>query len=65
MQALKELNIKHLVFIDIETVRNSKELVIDSPEFDAWAYLKRRGNVEVTDVDLQKSYVKESKNSIC
>lgn len=58
MKALKQLNLKHLVFIDIETVRVTKELELDTPLFDSWEYLKRRNGE--TDVELQESYVKEA-----
>lgn len=58
MKALKDINLKNLVFIDIETARVSKELEMDTPLFDSWEYLKRRNGE--TDVELQESFIDEA-----
>lgn len=45
MKALRSLNLDNVVFIDIETARVVKELKIDTPLFDSWAYTKSRENL--------------------
>ena len=54
MKVLKNLDLKNILFIDIETVRLHQQLDIDSPMFDAWAYSKRKKNE--TDQELQQLY---------
>ena len=58
MKALRKLNLKNLVFIDIETARVEKELSEDSPMFDSWEYTKRYDNLSLT--ELKESFKKES-----
>lgn len=58
MRALKKLNLKDVLFIDIETSTAVPELKIDTPLFDSWAYkVKSQGldNQQVID-----SYAKEA-----
>jgi DNA polymerase elongation subunit (family B) len=54
MKVLKKINIKNILFIDIETSTSVKELDINSSLFDAWAYVKRRNNE--TDEELVEMY---------
>lgn len=46
MKALKELNLKDIIFIDIESARIVKELEIDTPLFDSWEYKKRNEKLD-------------------
>ncbi len=58
MKALKKLNLKNLIFIDIETARVEKELKEGTPMFDSWEYTKRYENFDL--IELKNSYIKES-----
>ena len=58
MKALKKLNLKNLVFIDIETARVEEELQEGTPMFDSWEYTKR--NDKLTLDELKESYKKEA-----
>ena len=42
MKVLRELNLKNIVFIDIETASIVEELELDTPLFDSWAYSSSR-----------------------
>lgn len=57
MEALKKIDLKNVVFLDIETAREQKVLELDSPQFDSWAYSNRK-DPDISDKDLQESYVK-------
>lgn len=56
----QRINIENTLFIDIENVRRSKELIVDSTEYDL--YQKKRRNREtdefLTDEELKKDYEK-------
>lgn len=54
MRALKRINIKDILFFDIETSTRVKELEIDTPLFNSWEY-KMRKNGE-TDKELVQMY---------
>lgn len=56
MYALKKLNLKDVIFIDIETARLVKELEIDTPLFDSWQYKVRKE----TNDEVISSYNKEA-----
>lgn len=56
MKLTKKLNLKNLVFLDIETVRLNETLDLNSPEFEAWKYQNRREFPNATDVELQDLY---------
>jgi 3'-5' exonuclease len=55
MNALKNINLEDLIFLDIETARLEKELPLDSPMFDSWKYSHGK-DPNTTDLDLQASY---------
>ena len=46
MKALRNLNLNNVVFIDIETAPIVKELQLDTPLFDSWAYKKKKDNLD-------------------
>lgn len=58
MKVLKKINLKDILFIDIETSTTTKELDINSSTFDAWAYTKRRNNE--TDEELVAMYADQA-----
>jgi len=58
MKILKKVKIENILFLDIETSTNSKELDLSSSEFDAWAYKKRRNGE--TDEELAQLYKDEA-----
>lgn len=58
MKVLKKINLKDILFIDIETSTTTKELDINSSTFDAWAYTKRRNGE--TDAELLEMYVNQA-----
>lgn len=58
MRELKRIKIKDVLFIDIETSTNVKELQPDTPLFDSWEYKKRRNGE--TDDDLVASFADEA-----
>lgn len=60
MKITSKLNLKHLIFIDIETVRQNEELDVNSVEFDAWKYQNQREFPNATDVELQEMYIKSA-----
>lgn len=53
MKILKTLDAENILFYDIETARVVKELELDSPLFDSWAYKKRKENITDNDQLLQ------------
>lgn len=59
MKILKSLKEKDLVFYDIETARLFKELPLDSPYFDSWAWKKRKEGI-TDNLQLQETYKNES-----
>lgn len=59
MKTLKKIKPEDCIFFDIETARVQKELEIDSPLFDAWAWKKRKEKVTDNE-ELQKTYADES-----
>jgi 3'-5' exonuclease len=59
MEALRKVDLKNVVTLDIETARKHETLEIDSPEFDSWSY-KVNKNGEMTDVEIQESYVDQA-----
>lgn len=59
MEVLKKIDLKNVLVLDIETARLHKELPLDSPDFDSWAY-KVNKTGEMTDKEIQESYVREA-----
>ena len=55
MKELKKLDETRLIYYDIETAPLVKELVIDTPLFDSWAYKVRKKD-DLTDVEVVASY---------
>lgn len=60
MKVTSKLNLKNLVFLDIETVRLNETLDLNSVEFEAWKYLNKREFPNATDVELQELYVNKA-----
>lgn len=60
MKVTSKLNLKNLVFMDIETVRQNEELSIDSVEFDAWKYQNMREFPNATNEELQELYINKA-----
>ena len=65
MRVLKKINIKDILFFDIETSTTVKELEIGSPLYHAWSYKKSkdRGHDDddtIWDKKLQESYKNEA-----
>ena len=60
MKLIKSLNLKDLVFLDIETVRRNDVLELDTEEFNAWKYQNAREYPNATDVELQEMYVNKA-----
>lgn len=58
MRALKRINIKDVLFFDIETSTSVKQLEIDSPLFNSWEYKKRKKGE--TDEELVQMYADEA-----
>lgn len=58
MKVLKKIKIRNILFIDIETSTTHKQLDINSPTFDAWAYKQRRNNE--TDEELAQMYLDQA-----
>ena len=55
MKELKKLDETRLIYFDIETAPLVKELVLDSPLFDSWAYKVRKKD-DLTDAEVIESY---------
>lgn len=58
MKVLKKINIKNILFFDIETSTTVKELKLDTPLFDAWEYKSRKKGE--TDQELIDMYADEA-----
>ena len=58
MKVLKNVNLKDILFIDIETSTTTRELKINSSTFNAWAYSKRKNNE--TDDELISMYAEQA-----
>ena len=55
MKELKKLDETRLIYYDIETAPLVKELILDSPLFDSWAYKVRKKD-QLTDEEVIASY---------
>lgn len=60
MEALQKLNLKDVIFLDIETAREVEELELDTPLFDSWEYSKRKHTENGTDEELLQLYKDEA-----
>lgn len=58
MRILKRLNLKDVLFIDIETSSTVKSLELDTPLFDSWQYKKKSENL--SNEELIESYANEA-----
>lgn len=59
MRALSKLKQEELIFFDIETARVVKDLEIDTPLYDSWAY-KVNKDGKYTDEEVKSSYIDEA-----
>jgi hypothetical protein len=59
MRTLKKLNEEKLLFFDIETAPVVKELELDTPLFDSWAYKKNKDGL-MSNEEIIESYSKEA-----
>lgn len=58
MKILKKINLKDVLFLDIETSTTVPELIIDTPLFDSWAYKNKSANL--SNDELIALYAKEA-----
>ena len=56
IKALDGFHAKKMLYLDIECVRQFDELKEGTPEFESWAYKRRKYNEETTVEKLQSSY---------
>lgn len=56
IKALDGYHAKKMLYLDIECVRQFEELKEGTPEFESWAYKRRKYNEETTVEKLQSSY---------
>lgn len=59
MQQLRDLKYEDLLFLDTETVRTQENLILGSPEYEAWDYKMSR-SMEDQGMDICENYVEKS-----
>lgn len=58
MEQLREVKMKDILFLDVETSRNQIELVEGTPDYEAWEYKMERTSDE--QVDLKERYIEKA-----